>query len=205
MVNDIATYLKYANLQMAAESLFAVPITAIPGAISRDMDVASLTIGNNRSSKFTTSQATEFASLWEVVEHKSNTPTGFSGKLFKAKSGGGSDVDALRTKYGITAGELTLSFRSTEFADDAARDNQATNTMEIKPFGWAFGQIADMEAWYKSLKADPSKLGASSFNVTGYSLGGHLATAINLMRKNEQDADGITNPVSNKTWGHVLH
>jgi len=39
-----------------------------------------------------------------------------------------------------------MSFRSTEFADDAARDNEATNKLEIKDHGWAFGQIADMEA-----------------------------------------------------------
>jgi hypothetical protein len=37
-----------------------------------------------------------------------------------------------------------MSFRSTEFIDDAARDNQATNAMEIKEAGFAFGQIRDM-------------------------------------------------------------
>ncbi|SDP94092.1 hypothetical protein SAMN04489708_1587 [Paracidovorax cattleyae] len=54
---------------------------------------------------------------------------------------------------GIVKGELVLSFRSTEFADDAARDNQATNTLEIKEKGWAFGQIADMEAWFQTLRS----------------------------------------------------
>jgi hypothetical protein len=110
MANDIATYLKYANLQLAAESLFGLLPNADPGAISTNMDVDSLVKGNTRASRFTPTQATEFDSLWEVVEHISNTPTGFSGTLFKAKSG--SDA-ALRDKYGITAGELSLSFRST--------------------------------------------------------------------------------------------
>jgi hypothetical protein len=185
MTNDIATYLKYANLQMAAEALFdrqpAEPGTIYFGKIEPEV----LTLGNNRASKFTTTQATEFASLWEVVEHISNTPTGFSGTLFKAKSGGGSEIDALRTKYGITAGELTLSFRSTEFADDAARDNQATNNLEIKATGWAFGQIADMQAWYQRLRetysTDFARAGGK-FAVTGYSLGGHLAAAFDLLR-----------------------
>jgi hypothetical protein len=174
MANEITTYLKYANLQMAAESLFGIKSTDLPGTTKGkdDMTQTTLTDGNNRSSKFTATQATEFASLWEVVEHKSNEATGFSGTLFKAKSGGGAEVDALRTKYGITAGELTLSFRSTEFADDAARDNQATNSLEIRKFGYAFGQIADMQNWVETLS-----LNGSNVAVTGYSLGGHLAAA----------------------------
>jgi hypothetical protein len=89
-------------------------------------------------------------------------------------------------KLGITPGELVLSFRSTEFVDDAARDNQATNAMEIAEVGFALGQIADMEKWYAELRADPTKIPAgASLSVTGYSLGGHLATAFNLLRAQE--------------------
>jgi pimeloyl-ACP methyl ester carboxylesterase len=174
MANDIATYLKYANLQMAAEALFGKQLSDPGATFSGEIEPSVLTFGNTRASKFTATQATEFASLWEVVEHISNTPTGFSGTLFKAKSG--SDA-ALREKYGITAGELSLSFRSTEFADDAARDNQATNTMEIKEFGWAFGQIADMKKWVDGLNIPATQ----PLSVTGYSLGGHLAAAFNLL------------------------
>lgn len=77
--------------------------------------------------------------------------------------------------------ELALSFRSTEFIDDAARDNEATHKLEINDFGFAFGQLADMEEWYKELQSDPGKLQGKTFSVTGYSLGGHLATAFNLL------------------------
>jgi len=35
------------------------------------------------------------------------------------------------------AGELVLSFRSTEFIDDAAPDNPATNVLEIKNMDFA--------------------------------------------------------------------
>ena len=160
MANEIATYLKYANVQMAAEArldLFGNQATA-----------SALIFGNDRSSKFTATQAAEFTKDWEVVEHKSNTATGFSGTLLRALH-----TDTAR---GITAGELVLSFRSTEFVDDNARDNKAANEMEIKAYGWAFGQIADMEKWYSELNADASKLQGKSFAVTGYSLGGHLAT-----------------------------
>lgn len=179
MSTDAKTLLKFANLQMAAE---AVDLSA--GITGNDY-TAALVKGNNSSSKFTDVQAAEFAANWEVVEHKSNTATGFSGTLFRYT--GATDLSK-----GLTHGELVLSFRSTEFNDDAARDNQATNTMEIKPYGWAFGQIADMEAWYAELNASGSKLGNKSYSVTGYSLGGHLATAFNLLRKEDGSQHRIT-------------
>jgi hypothetical protein len=158
MPTEVATYLKYANLQMAAESLFALPSGAAPGTLRTTMDAASLTLGNTRTSKFTTTQAIEFDKDWDVVEHKSNTATGFSGTLFKY-------TGATDSARGLTNGELVMSFRSTEFIDDAVRDNQATNTLEVKEFGWAFGQIADMESWYASLKADSTKLGNNNFSL----------------------------------------
>lgn len=168
MTGAITNYLKYANLQMAAESLFGVTESDPPGAVklAGSMDVESLTRGNDRASRFTSVQAEQFlAEGWTVVEHKSNTSTGFSGTLFK----------------NAQTGELVLSFRSTEFADDAARDNQATNVMEIKAEGWAFGQIADMQAWVESLYLNDKITPSDPLTVTGYSLGGHLATAFNLL------------------------
>ncbi|MGE4237665.1 putative Ig domain-containing protein [Hydrogenophaga sp.] len=164
MPAEISAYLKYANLQMAAESLFGLPRSALPGVVSTEMTLQSLTLGNERASLFTAPQAQQLIDdHWTVVEHKSNTETGFSGTLFRNSQ----------------TGEQVLSFRSTEFADDAMRDNQATNTMEIKGHGWAFGQIADMQAWFESLQA--RNLVSAPLTVTGYSLGGHLATAFNLL------------------------
>jgi hypothetical protein len=127
MANEVLAYLKYADLQMAAEALLdRFPVSTTQGLKN------ALAFGNDRTSKFTATQAEAFSREWSVVEHKSNTTTGFSGTLFRNNA----------TK------ELVMSFRSTEFADDAARDNLATNTLEIKGKGWAFGQIADMEDWY---------------------------------------------------------
>jgi Ca2+-binding RTX toxin-like protein len=167
--NAVSTYLTYANLQMAAEALLnEFAYTTTPGLIS------ALTFGNNRSSKFTAVQATQFASEWEVVAHKPNTDSGFSGTVFKY-------VGATDPSRGLVRDQLVMSFRSTEFVDDAARDNQATNAMEIKPFGWAFGQIDDMEKWYADLRQQG--LIDRPVTVTGYSLGGHLATAFNLLRE----------------------
>jgi hypothetical protein len=184
MANETTTYLKYANLQMAAESLFGITDVDLPGAVrlGTSMSVASLTKGNTRSSKFTETQATQFiADGWTVVEHKSNTTTGFSGTLFKYTG----ETDAAR---GLTKGELVISFRSTEFIDDSARDAEATNNLEIKAHGWAFGQIADMQDWYASLKSSGKIPSSRQITVTGYSLGGHLATAFGLLHKNDLTA-----------------
>lgn len=52
--------------------------------------------------------------------------------------------------------ELVLALRSTEFIDDAARDNDATNKLEANDVSVAFGQLADRETWYAKLKSDPS-------------------------------------------------
>jgi pimeloyl-ACP methyl ester carboxylesterase len=169
MINDITTYLKYANVQMAAEALLNVP--------NADKLSGQLVLGNERASKFTNELAKEFAADWAVVEHKSNTTTGFSGTLFRCLT-----TDAAR---GMVAGQLVMSFRSTEFIDDSARDNQATNGMEIKPFGWAFGQIADMQNWYAHLSSTYDLGPNDRIAVTGYSLGGHLATAFNLLHPND--------------------
>ncbi|GKT02456.1 hypothetical protein AVKW3434_23725 [Acidovorax sp. SUPP3434] len=168
MANTVSLYQKYSSLQMAAESFFG-----LSGAV---MDVASLRLGNNRSSRFSATQAQQLLEEgWVLVDHKQNTSTGFSGTLFRNSK----------------SNELVISLRSTEFADDSARDNQATNTLEIKEKGWAFGQIADMEKWYADLQAS-GKLGATDrFTVTGYSLGGHLATAFYQLREEKGEAGRI--------------
>ena len=93
-----------------------------------------------------------------------------------------------------------MSFRSTEFADDSVRDNQATNGMEVNTHGWAFGQIADMQNWYAQLQTS-GKIGtADRFSVTGYSLGGHLAAAFNLLNASQRVATGISKIASTYTF-----
>ena len=150
-----------------------------------------LTTGNERTSRFTKTQAEEFAQKWEIVSHIANTGTGFSGTLFRARKSDVAGKEDLKTgvpKTGIKEGDLVISFRSTEFIDDSAHDNQATNTLEIKNKGWAFGQIADMEKWVRSLRADGFIGNGKEVSVTGYSLGGHLATAFNILH-NYKESD----------------
>jgi hypothetical protein len=134
--------LEYSKLQIiVAESMFGLSHTAAPGVmvspVSGAFDPAWLTEGNHHSSRLTTTQASEFAKSWALVEHISNTKTGFGGTLFRYK---GPDDPSLNLK----TNQLVISFRSTEFIEDAVRDNQATNTAELSEAGWAFGQLTDM-------------------------------------------------------------
>ncbi len=125
----ITDYLKYADLQMAAEAFIRNESTG-ELATSTDAIVAALKAGNNHSLIFTETQATEFAAQWEVVDQRANTATGFSGTLFRSKV-----TDPAK---GLIAGQLVLSFRSTEFIDDNLRDSAATNDAIFSPAGWAF-------------------------------------------------------------------
>lgn len=184
-----ATISKFAQAQLAAEAL-VMQIASdangqVSGVVSGDTLKRLLVAGNGRVSKFTDSAAQEFASQWELVEQKASTSTGFSGTLFKYI---GPDDPA----SGLKTNQYVMSFRSTEFIDDYARDNAATNTLEVKAGGFAYGQIADMEDWWKSLKASYPDMGTVS--VTGYSLGGNLATSFALLRK----AEGAANLVAVK-------
>ena len=176
---NAATLLEFANLQVAAEALYEKENINVPTVI----DEKHLKGGNERTSRFTATQAAEFAQKWEIVSHIANTGTGFSGTLFRARKT--DEEGKADPETGIKEGDLLISFRSTEFIDDAARDNQATNNMEISNKGWAFGQIADMEKWVKSLK-DAKIIGeGKEVSVTGYSLGAHLATVFNILHNYE--------------------
>lgn len=166
-VPNIANYLKYAELQMAAEAFIRRDTGQLYQAGTQL--VSALKEGNLHASVFTSNQAESFAKRWKVEDQEANTKTGFSGTLFRCT------VDDPAT--GAKVGDLVMSFRSTEFIDDAARDNQATNVLEVKELGFALGQIKDMEAWYARPKAEGKLKTRDQIAVTGYSLGGHLAAA----------------------------
>ena len=76
----VAEYLKFANLQMAAEALYNFDANKnsnlIPGQDATGLLTAdNLTTGNRHASAFAPTQVT-FSQLtddWAVVEHKSNT------------------------------------------------------------------------------------------------------------------------------------
>jgi hypothetical protein len=172
----VSEYLKYANLQMAAEAFL---VEDLSGHVKDDL-IAALVRGNDHASKFTQLQAKNFTDHWQVKAQQPNTPSGFSGTLFECI------LDDPAT--GAKKGELVMSFRSTEFVDDSARDNQSTNVLEISQHGFAFGQIAEMEKWYADLKTAGLIPAGHQLDVTGYSLGGHLATVFNILHGEKGDA-----------------
>src|SRR5690348_12991112 len=108
-----AELLKFVSLQMAAEALFGFKATGNDANLepkqkfAGDIDAGFLTSGNEHASRFTATQAADFVQQWTVVEHISNTTTGFSGTLFKALKND--------PAQNIAIGDLVLSFRSTEF------------------------------------------------------------------------------------------
>ena len=81
----IAEYFDYARLQMAAEALYGFDATdsgasLVPGTTTYGpISVATLTDGNRHASRFTATEAANFVSQWEVVEHISNTRTQLKG------------------------------------------------------------------------------------------------------------------------------
>ncbi|MBR7002292.1 MAG: hypothetical protein IKI11_06515 [Neisseriaceae bacterium] len=82
--------LTFANLQIAAEALYG-NLKSPAGTIADVSDINGhltgengyLVAGNDHSSKFTTTQAEQFAQNWKVVQHIANTKSGFSGTLFE--------------------------------------------------------------------------------------------------------------------------
>jgi hypothetical protein len=62
---DAKTLLKYANLQMAAEAFLSDKTAPVRTTNSDPITLAKLTTGNERSSKFTKTQAAEFIQDWK--------------------------------------------------------------------------------------------------------------------------------------------
>ena len=86
--NDISTYLEFSNLQIASEAFIGGSQLEKPGIIisNNRFIKENLIDGNKHTSKFTETAADEFMQHWQVVEHITNTKTGFSGTLFEAKA-----------------------------------------------------------------------------------------------------------------------
>jgi hypothetical protein len=174
--SNITTWLEFALQQVAAESYLDTVNINI-----RDEVETALTRGNNRpgfdppsgplpgKTQMTDLLVDRFLDRYQIVDHHANDATGFSATLIKDLSD-------------PTGKTFTLSFRSSEYQSqtqggDWERDGVAGADGEIARYGFALAQLLSMEKYYQALKADPTKLPAGAvLNVTGYSLGGHLAT-----------------------------
>ncbi len=142
------------------------------------------------ATRLTPSQIDYFLANFQIVTHYPNDSSGFSATLF----------------LNTNTGEYTLSIRSTEYAvqdlgGDWELDGNGTGggaDNDIADFGFAAAQLASMETMYAKLKQGlvwsastgdwvpdaAAQVFANStymLNVTGYSLGAHMATSFALM------------------------
>src|SRR5438552_3924921 len=113
----------------------------------------------------TGSQINRFEQTYDVVLQEANTWTGFSGTLLR----------------NTATADYVLSFRSTEYQNenkggDWTRDGLSGAAGDISTYGFAVAQIADAEAWFRQLQRAGTLPDGARYTVTGYSLGGHLAT-----------------------------
>jgi len=195
MTTQIRSWLDNAILQSVAES-YIDQINAKPGftldyILSQGVNHPDLNANGQGATRLTTTQIAWFKANYDIVTHYPNDATGFSATLFKNK----------------LTGEYTLSFRSTEYqlagkGGDYERDGVDAADGEISQKGFALAQLSSMEDFYAHLKngeiknpatgqwvvdaaaqqyANALTGGTSALNVTGYSLGAHLATAFTLM------------------------
>jgi len=174
--SEIGTWLQFALQQMAAESyLGGIDLN------NAEQVKTQLRLGNNRPG-FSETGATRFAGTvaqglhdqaffdrYQILDHHANDATGFSATLMRERG----------------TNNFTLSFRSTESRNqrdggDYERDGVNLPLFtgadgEIFTKGFAFGQLAAMEHYYQTTVKSLLTAGAV-LNVTGYSLGAHLAT-----------------------------
>lgn len=155
------------------------------------------------ASRLTLAQADYFFQNWKIVDHRSNDASGFSATVLQNRS----------------TNEYTLAFRSTEFADqahggDRERDLRFESTSaadyEIALDGFAFAQLSAMERYWNELR-DRGALGEPNgvlpgaiLNVTGYSLGGHLATVFAELHSSAVNKVYLFNAAGRGGWSEPI-
>lgn len=192
---DISVCLKFALQQTAAECY----LDGIDLNIADDVKVR-LRLGNNRlgfelgTTRFTGSPTQglydqAFVDQYRIVSHHGNDSTGFSATLMQERG----------------TNNFTLSFRSTEYqpltnGGDRARDLFGAATEISLGGGFAIGQLLAMESYYQFLKESELLPTGAVLNVTGYSLGGHLATVFTELHTAEINHTYIFNGAGR---GHI--
>ena len=186
--SNISLWLRFAQQQVAAESyLDDIDITS-PTQVAD-----ALVRGNNRQNfpesgftRLAVTQAEQFTQRYQIVDHHANDSTGFSATLMR----------------NTTTGEYTLSFRSTEFRDESLGGDHDRDAVkadgDIAVHGFAFAQLLAMEEYFVRLKQGITSDGTfdaglqaffgnptHQLNVTGYSLGGHLATVFTELHESD--------------------
>ena len=209
-LNQAKQWYEFSLLQTAAESYLHLLNPADPGSKNR-----ILKFGNNHpdfyssptdpmlpgATRMTDTQIQEFSANFEIIDHAPNDESGLSMTLFRRKTDDPST--------GAKAGDYTISFRSTEFANESQggdwkRDGSSGADGQVMWSGFAFNQLINAERifknWLAGKNADGSaapiggglssfsqastqfrQAGGASLYATGYSLGGNLATTFTVL------------------------
>ena len=145
MSRNIRVWYDLVLQQMAAESYLDKV------GLGNNTPIGVLMFGNNHPSfqsgllstepilrgttRMTATQAEDFLTRFEIVNHLPNTASGFSATLMRD----------------VATGDYTLAFRSTEYlpaAEGGDRERDFGTNAEIASLGFALGQIASMESLF---------------------------------------------------------
>ncbi|QAZ40907.1 hypothetical protein C1M51_16575 [Methylibium sp. Pch-M] len=154
----------------------------------------------------TSVQADEFLSKYSVVHQWSDNPTPTGSRLppdgdpsfdqlndeILANTGLSATLIRKKNPDGSASTEYTLAIRSTEFRDwskggDGERDKAGADITSIAFNGFALAQQDALERYYTWLKQNGQLPTGARLNVTGYSLGGNLATVFTEIHKSDAD------------------
>lgn len=205
MSESMKTWYDFVLQQMASEAYLEGIDLSDPGAITN-----ALIRGNNRENfedkgrvKLTDKQVEEFLERFQIIHQASDNPTVartgpvyYEGTNILANTGLSATLIRKKDDAGILTSEYTLSIRSTEsrnVADggDRDRDGYGADLAGIFFNGFALAQLSALEDYFAWLKSSGMLPQGSILNVTGYSLGGHLATVFTEMHA--ADIDGMLN------------
>lgn len=158
-------------------------------ALQRGNNRLDADLPNGGLTRFTKAQATEFLRDYRVIHHLSDNPTDGQAETFNGIAlNTGFSATLIRDK---TTGQYTLAIRSTEYkpwsaGGDRERDAYGAD-LALLTGGFALAQIDTMEKYYAWLKSSGTLPPNAQLNVTGYSLGGHLATVFTELHRTDTD------------------
>lgn len=169
-----------------------------------DLGDADLNQGWPGFTRMTDSQFEEFYEKFKVIHQWTDNPStggipGYRPEIDTTHTAGlllnsqdmlaNTGFSATLIQHGDTS-EYTLAIRSTESrawegGGDSERDMEATDKDAIVITGFAPAQLDALEKYYEWLQVNGLLPKGSTLNVTGYSLGGHLATVFTEIHQDD--------------------
>lgn len=209
---NIASLYEFTLQQMAAESYFEdfapTDTGQVRDALIRGTNRIGYVTGNDSLNKgfpgytrMTSQQADEFLSKYSIVHQWSDNPsTGIQAPGKRPAPDGILNTQEMLANTGLSAtlikvngkNEYTLAIRSTESRSwekggDDVRDMYGADRDGVFGVGFALAQQHALEQYYQWLKSTGKLPTGSVLNVTGYSLGGNLATVFTEIHQNNAD------------------